>query len=130
MTGVSLGRPRQAGSNRARPFGRLRDLGLIERHVPATIPPDPRRTIIRSRDHLRDPYLRFDFRFIEPHLAFIEQELTAVLWDRLSAQFSAFVGATAFEDLCREWVLVQARAGGSCRWRRSWSAATGCRMHR
>lgn len=28
-----------------------------------------------------------------------------------SPQFRAFVGMTAFEDLCREWMLVKARAG-------------------
>ncbi len=92
-------------------LARLRDLGLIQRRVPATIPPDQRRTTTRSRYHLADPYLRFYFRFIEPNLALIEQELTTVLWDRISEQFRAFIGATAFEDLCREWVLVQARAG-------------------
>ncbi len=89
---------------------RLRDLGLVERRVPATIPSDQQRTTTRSRYHLRDPYLRFYFRFIEPNLSLVEQELTDVLWDRISEQFRAFVGATAFEDLCREWVLVQARA--------------------
>jgi hypothetical protein len=90
---------------------RLRDLGLIERRVPATIPPDQRRTTTRSRYHLRDPYLRFYFRFIEPHLDLVEQELTDILWERIGEQFRAFVGLTAFEDLCREWTLVQARAG-------------------
>lgn len=90
---------------------RLRDLGLIERRVPATIPPDQRRTTTRSRYHLRDPYLRFYFRFIEPNLDLVEQELTDILWERIGEQFRAFVGLTAFEDLCREWTLVQARAG-------------------
>ena len=90
---------------------RLRELGLIERRLPATIPPDQRRTTTRSRYHLRDSYLRFYFRFIEPNLDLVEQELTDVLWERIGDQFRAFVGLTAFEDLCREWTLVQARAG-------------------
>jgi AAA+ ATPase superfamily predicted ATPase len=90
---------------------RLRDLGLIERRLPATIPPDQRRTTTRSRYHLRDPYLRFYFRFIEPNLDLVEQELTDILWERIGEQFRAFVGLTAFEELCREWTLVQARAG-------------------
>ena len=34
-----------------------------------------------------------------------------MLWQRIAGQFRAFVGLTAFEDLCREWTLVQARAG-------------------
>lgn len=91
-------------------LARLRELGLVERRVPATIPPEQRRTTTRSRYHLRDPYLRFYFRFIEPHLDLVEQELTELLWERIGEQFRAFIGATAFEELCREWVLVQARA--------------------
>lgn len=90
---------------------RLRDLGLIERRIPATIPPAQRRVTTRSRYYLRDPYLRFYFRFIEPNLEMVEQELTDLLWERIAGQFRAFVGVTAFEDLCREWTLTQARAG-------------------
>ena len=89
---------------------RLGELGLVERRLPATIPPDQRRTTTRSRYHLRDPYLRFYFRFVEPNLDLVEQELTDLLWERIGEQFRAFVGQTAFEDLCREWTLVQARA--------------------
>ena len=48
-------------SNLSPYLARLRDLGLIERRIPATIPPDQRRTTTRSRYHLRDPYLRFYF---------------------------------------------------------------------
>jgi len=63
--------------------------------------------------------LRFYFRFIKPNLEMIELELTDLLWERIGEQtsvssvepFRAFVGVTAFEDLCREWTLTQARAG-------------------
>jgi hypothetical protein len=73
----------------------------------------------RSRYYLRTPYLRFYFRFIEPNLGMIELELTDLLWERIAEQtaassvepFRAFVGVTAFENLCREWTLTQARAG-------------------
>lgn len=90
---------------------RLRELGLIERRIPATIPFDQRRTTTRSRYHLRDAYLRFYFRFIEPNLELVELELIDLLWERISEQFRAFIGVTAFEDLCREWTLTQARQG-------------------
>jgi len=100
-----------AASNLSPYLARLRELGLIERRIPATIPLDERRTTTRSRYHLRDSYLRFYFRFIEPNLELVELELSDLLWERISEQFRAFVGQTAFEDLCREWVLVQARAG-------------------
>ncbi len=88
---------------------RLRDLGLLERRIPATTPPTERRTTTRSRYHLRDPYLRFYFRFIEPNLEMIEMGLEELLWERIGEQFRAFIGGTVFEELCREWVLLQAQ---------------------
>jgi AAA+ ATPase superfamily predicted ATPase len=88
----------------------LETLRLIDRRLPATIPPDRRRTSRSSRYHLADAYLRFYFRFIAPNLGLVEQELTGLLWERMSEQFRAFVGGTAFEDLCRSWTLAQARA--------------------
>ena len=100
------------GSPNLAPYlARLRELGLVERRLPATIPFDQRRTTTRSRYHLRDAYLRFYFRFIEPNLELVELELADALWERISEQFRAFVGLTAFEDLCREWTLIQARQG-------------------
>jgi AAA+ ATPase superfamily predicted ATPase len=101
-----------APSNLAPYLRRLRELGLIERRIPATIPLNQRRTTTRSRYHLRDPYLRFYFRFVEPNLEMVEMELTDLLWERIGEQFRAFVGVTAFEELCREWTLTKARAGG------------------
>jgi len=88
----------------------LESLRLIERRLPATIPPERRPTSRSSRYHLADPYLRFYFRFIAPNLSLVEQELTGLLWERIGEQFRAFVGLTAFENLCREWTLAQARA--------------------
>jgi len=89
----------------------LGTLHLIDRRLPATIPADRRGTSRSSRYHLADPYLRFYFRFIAPNLGLVEQELTGLLWERMSEQFRAFVGETAFEELCRNWTLAQARAG-------------------
>ncbi|MDY7075910.1 MAG: ATP-binding protein [Chloroflexota bacterium] len=89
----------------------LESLRLIERRLPATVPPERRQSSRNSRYHLADPYLRFYFRFIQPNLGLVEQELTDLLWQRIAEQFRAFVGLTAFENLCREWTLVQARAG-------------------
>ena len=90
---------------------RLIELGLIERRVPATIPREQRETTTRSRYYLRDSYLRFYFRFIQPNLELIEQGFTDLLWERIGEQFRAFIGMTVFEDLCREWAMAQARAG-------------------
>jgi AAA+ ATPase superfamily predicted ATPase len=99
---------------------RLETLRLIDRRLPATIPLDRRGTSRSSRYHLADPYLRFYFfRFIAPNLGLVEQELTRLLWERMSEQtsassvepFRAFVGETAFEELCRSWTLAPAQGG-------------------
>jgi len=89
----------------------LEELHLVKRRIPATTPPERREKTKTSQYHLSDPYLRFYFRFIAPNAELVEQELSQVLWDRIADQFRAFVGMTAFEDLCREWVLAKARAG-------------------
>jgi AAA+ ATPase superfamily predicted ATPase len=68
----------------------LERLRLIERRLSATIPPECRRTSRNSRYHLADPYSRFYFRFIAPNLNLVEQELTGILWQRISEQFRAF----------------------------------------
>lgn len=88
----------------------LESLHLIKRHIPATVPLEKRRISKTSRYHLVDSYLRFYFRFIAPNLGLVEQGLSNLLWERIKEQFRAFVGLTAFEELCREWTLVQARA--------------------
>jgi hypothetical protein len=89
----------------------LTDLQLIERRIPATVPRDKRQTSRRTRYYLQDPYLRFYYRFIEPYPEMIEMGMADALWQRIRDEFRAFVGATTFEELCREWVIAQARAG-------------------
>jgi hypothetical protein len=54
--------------------------------------------------------LRFYFRFVRPHLNLLAQQLYDQVWDRISEQLRAFIGVTAFEELCRAWVLAQAQA--------------------
>lgn len=111
-TPQEIGRTLGLSSSYLSPYlKQLEGLHLIQRHIPATIPPKRRRSTKISQYRLLDPYLRFYFRFIAPNIELAEQELSAVLWERISDQFRAFVGMTAFEDLCRQWVLVRARAG-------------------
>jgi hypothetical protein len=86
------------------------ELRLVERRIPATVPLPQRSVSKLSRYYLADPYLRFYYRFIDPNLHLIEQGLTTRLWDKVSGDFRAFVAGT-FEELCRAWVLSQARAG-------------------
>ena len=89
---------------------RLIDLGLIERRIPATVPIAKRQTTRLSRYFLRDSYLRFYYRFVDPNLHLVEQGLSRRLWSNMTEQFRAFVAA-AFEDLCRTWTLAQAQNG-------------------
>lgn len=91
---------------------RLEEMHLVERRLPATLPLEQREKSRISRYHLADPYLQFYFRFIHPNMHLVEQELTDKLAGYIREQFRQFVGMTAFESLCREWTLVQARAGG------------------
>lgn len=88
---------------------RLTKLRLIERRTPVTVPPDERETTTRSKYHLLDPYLRFYYRFIEPNVEQIEMGLDRTTWERISEQFRAFIGRFTFEEICRQWVLAQAR---------------------
>jgi AAA+ ATPase superfamily predicted ATPase len=103
---------RASGLQRANVGGRylqqLRALHLVERRVPATVPRDQRTTL--GRYHLGDHYLRFYFRFVAPNLDLLELGLFDELWANVKEQLRAFVGQYAFEELCREWVLAQARA--------------------
>jgi len=96
-------------SNLSPYLARLRELGLIERRIR---PPSPR----SAADHHPQPLppARLLPALLLPlrraNLELVELELTDILWERISEQFRAFVGLTAFEELCRDWLLVQARA--------------------
>lgn len=87
---------------------RLIEMRLIERRLPATVPPSRQRQSRESRYVLKDSYLRFYYRFVDANLHLIEQGLADVLWERIEEQFRSFVAET-FEELCRAWVLAMAR---------------------
>lgn len=92
-------------------INRLREMKLIERRLSATVPPAERQAAKRGRYYIMDSYLRFYYRFVEPNLELIELGRTQLLWERMSDQFRAFIGMTAFEELSRDWILAQAQAG-------------------
>lgn len=91
-------------------LARLQDLRLVERRLPATLPPAARRTSRRGRYGLVDPYFRFYFRFIAPLHDTVALEPEAA-HERARRELPAFVGATAFEELARGWVAARGRAG-------------------
>lgn len=92
-------------------LARLVEMEYVRRELPVTVPPAKRATSRLSRYVLADHYLRFYFRFVRPHLDLLAQRLYDQVWERISEQLRAFIGMTAFEDLCRAWVLAEARAG-------------------
>lgn len=90
---------------------RLRELRLVDRVVSALVPPSKRKASKSSRWMLADPFLRFYYRFIAPALdadVYDPVELTQSIW----TQLRGFVGRTAFEEICREWVRQSATRPG------------------
>ena len=87
----------------------LRALHLVERQVPVTErhPERSRRGLYRLSDH----YLNFYFRFVAPYHQDLEQGYPDRAWQEIEEQLNAFVGATAFEALCRQWVNRRGREG-------------------
>lgn len=88
----------------------LQELYLVERRLPVTVPPRLRAKSRSGRYHLSDPYFRFYFRFLAPHLDNPPVKPDQVLVS-VRANLRAFVGVTAFEELARQWVINQAESG-------------------
>ena len=91
-------------------LSRLQEFYLVERRLPATIPMGAMRQSRMGRYHLSDAYFRFYFRFLAPFHDTLTFEPERVL-DQVKSGLRAFVGQTAFEELSREWVVVQGRKG-------------------
>jgi hypothetical protein len=90
-------------------LGALQELGYVERQVPATVRrPEKSR---KGRYVISDPYLRFYFRFLHPNLSFIERGMQAQAINLMQDHLVDFIGTHTFEELCRDWVTVQADLG-------------------
>ncbi|HKZ55175.1 MAG TPA: ATP-binding protein [Anaerolineales bacterium] len=90
-------------------LGVLQELGYVERRVSAIVRRPERSR--KGRYVLVDPYLHFYFRFLAPHLSFIERGMTEPTINLLRDHLTDFIGTHTFEELCREWVAVQADSG-------------------
>lgn len=86
----------------------LTEVRLVERRIRASVPTSQHEQARHAHYHLADPFLRFYYRFVAPNRSRIAQDLHVALEQQFVGQTRAFVGA-AFEDLCRNWALVQAR---------------------
>lgn len=65
----------------------------------------------KAKYEIRDPYLRFYFTFVMPHLRLLEQGRIDRLLDVIRAGFDAYVGKTGYEELCRRYVAALSDRG-------------------
>ena len=117
LQAIALGRTRLNEIAQATGLGRqpvsrylaiLQELHLVERRVPVTEPrPEKSR---RGIYRLRDPFLRFWFRFVAPHFSVLEGGHTDPVARFVAENLTSFIGIV-FEDLCREWVMEQGVMG-------------------
>lgn len=78
----------------------LMELRIVERKVPVTEhPTKSRKGIYRIQDH----YFRFWFRYIYPHVTYLEEGRYETVLQRIRRDFPTFVG-TAFEEVCRDFL--------------------------
>jgi AAA+ ATPase superfamily predicted ATPase len=106
-----MGKP--AGSL-ARPLANLIELGYVRRDVPFG---EDARSGKRTLYALRDPFLRFHFRFVQPHRSMLELGLLDSAEAALQRDFGAYA-AGIWEDLARESVPFLKIAG------RDWGPAS------
>ncbi len=91
-------------------LARLQEIRFVERRLPATVPPQKIRLSRMGRYHLTDPFLRFYFRFVAPQRSEVGYQQASIL-SLIKEQLRAFVGGTAYEELCRTWVATASQAG-------------------
>ncbi len=98
-----------ARTNIVKYLGVLQELGYVERQVPATVRRPERSR--KGRYVIVDPYLRFYFRFLSPNLSLIERGMVGQAISLMQDHLIDFIGTHTFEELCRDWVAVQADLG-------------------
>jgi AAA+ ATPase superfamily predicted ATPase len=89
---------------------RLQELRFIERRLPITVAPSKLSKSRSGRYHLTDHFLRFYFRFVAPVRDEIGYRPDNVL-PGIQEPLRAFVGATAYEEVCRSWVYRASHRG-------------------
>jgi AAA+ ATPase superfamily predicted ATPase len=91
-------------------LARLQEIRFVERRLPTTIPPQKIRLSRMGRYHLTDPFLRFYFHFVAPQRSEVGYQQASIL-SLIKEQLRAFVGVTAYEELCRAWVATASQSG-------------------
>jgi AAA+ ATPase superfamily predicted ATPase len=99
-----------ASTNLTTYLAQLKELRLVERRLPATVPPRLQLRAKQGRYHLTDRFQRFSFRFLQPNQAELSYQPDRVL-PLIQQGLRAFVGQTAWEELVRQWVRERGYAG-------------------
>ena len=87
----------------------LQQMRIVERVVPAT-ESQPEKSK-KGLYHITDPFLRFWFRYVQPHRGSLEIGLAAaILNQRIIPTFDQYVGVS-FEEAAREYIARVARKG-------------------
>ena len=87
-------------------LSRLQAMQIVERRLPVLLEDYQRRRSKRGRYFLLDPYFRFYFRFVAPHLE--TQTPVAETMKAIQKALPKLV-AKGFEALAREWIRQQAQ---------------------
>lgn len=84
----------------------LRDIGFVERRVPATETEKSR----RGHYNITDPYLRFYYRFMttQSHVAMGRSQQTL---DEINQELPAFIERYTWRELCQQWLLEASNHG-------------------
>ncbi len=80
----------------------LEGLDLVEKRDPILSSPTGR----KSRYFVKDPFLRFYYRFIQRFRTNIERNDLMPVIKAINTELRAFIGTYIFEELCREWIFV------------------------
>jgi uncharacterized protein len=65
----------------------------------------------RGRYYVNDPFLRFYYRFVVPNRMALNRGLIGRTVETIVDDLRSFIGTYVFEDLCRDWVLVESESG-------------------
>ena len=115
--GARLGRK---ASELYRPLNRLVSLGYVEREVPFGESPRKSKSV---HYRLRDPFLRFYYRFVLPNASSIGAGGSAELWEEIAEELPRFT-SIIWEDLSRRAVLRGLTGPGITRAGRWWGKDT------
>ena len=84
-------------------------LGFIRKIISLTAE-DPTATRM-SHYEICDPYLRFYFRFVHPHLSLLEQNRNGKVIEIIEQGFTNYVAKHGFEEICRRRIIKMGDEG-------------------